>query len=149
MCQRSQDGIEHIVKVFTDVLCQEAQHEVAVLLQQRILAPVMAVGLGISQVLGTVQFDGEARFGTKQIHLHRSALVKGERELDIEPELAGGFRQRFEPAKQERFRGAAGAVGAFGVRAWRAGGANEQVGQRQVTAWNYRPESFGKELRGA
>jgi hypothetical protein len=55
--QRSLDRIQHPVEMFADILGEEAQHEVAVLLEQLILATIPAVRIDAFQVLPTVQFD--------------------------------------------------------------------------------------------
>jgi hypothetical protein len=55
--QRSLDRIQHQVEMFAHILREEAQHEVAVLLEQLILATIAAVRIDAFQVLPTVQFD--------------------------------------------------------------------------------------------
>ena len=49
MRQRSQDRVEDRIKLFADVLSQEPKHEIAVFLQQPVLAPVAAIGIGVGQ----------------------------------------------------------------------------------------------------
>jgi len=51
MDQRGEDGVENVVEVFPRVVRQEAQDEVPVLLQKRILSPVAPVGFGVRQML--------------------------------------------------------------------------------------------------
>ena len=46
-----QDGVQHAIKLFPQVLRQETQDQPAVLLQQRVLAPVATVGIGVGQVV--------------------------------------------------------------------------------------------------
>ncbi len=52
---RSQNRVEDQVEALPDVLGKEPQHEVAVLLEQQVLAAVTSVGVGISQMLGAVR----------------------------------------------------------------------------------------------
>jgi len=59
--QRPQDGVENIIEMYAHIFGQKPQHVIAVLLQQQILAPVAAVGIGIGQMLRTVQFDRHTR----------------------------------------------------------------------------------------
>ena len=61
--ERTQHRIEHEVEVLADVLCQKAQHEVVVLLEELVLAPIPAVRHGVREVLGAVQLDSDARIG--------------------------------------------------------------------------------------
>ena len=56
--------------MFAGILGQEAQHEVAVLLKQGVLAPVAAIRIRISQVLIAIRLDGPASLGTQEIDLH-------------------------------------------------------------------------------
>ena len=113
MRQSSQDGVEHRVEMLAHVFGQEPQDEVAVLLQQAVLAAIAAVGLGIGQVLPAVEFDGDARLGAQQIDFHLPPAVKGNRQLGVQAEPAGGFRQRLQPPVQERLGGTAAAVDAL------------------------------------
>ena len=46
----TEDGIEDVVEMLADILCQEPQDEVPVLLQQRVFAPVTAVGMRVIQM---------------------------------------------------------------------------------------------------
>ena len=51
MTERSRDGIEHVVQFLAHVFSQKTQHQIAVLLQQLIFAPVAAVRDRIRQML--------------------------------------------------------------------------------------------------
>ncbi len=50
MRQHAQDGVEDLV----DILGEEPQHEIAMLLEQRVFAPVPAMGAPVSQMLRVV-----------------------------------------------------------------------------------------------
>jgi hypothetical protein len=99
--QGSQDSVESLVEAFADVFGEEPQHQPPVLLKQRILPPVATVGVRVGQVLTAVQFDREAGFRTEQIHFHDAPPIEGDRKLNAEPELPGGFRESLKPAIQE------------------------------------------------
>ncbi len=77
--ERSQNGIEHPVKLRAHVLDKKAQDEVAVLLQQLVLAPVAAIGVRIRKMLSAVQLYRQARIGTEQIHLEHADRVECDR----------------------------------------------------------------------
>jgi hypothetical protein len=64
--QRSQDRIEYQVEMFAHILGEEAQDEVAVLLEQLILATIPAVRIDAFQVLPTVQFDRDTQHASDQ-----------------------------------------------------------------------------------
>jgi len=49
MNERSQDGVKNMVQVFAGILCQEAQYEISILLQQGIFPPMPAASLGIGE----------------------------------------------------------------------------------------------------
>ncbi len=66
------------VEFLADVFCKEPQDEVAVLLQQLVLAAVATVRNGIRQVLRAIQLHGDARVGTQEIDLQRARAVEGE-----------------------------------------------------------------------
>ena len=77
MCQSAENSVEHIVEMFADVLSEESQHDVAIFLKQHVLAPVATIGLGISQMLASVNLNRDARFRIKKIHFHVSHPSKG------------------------------------------------------------------------
>ena len=60
MGECTQDSIEDRVQIFPQIFSQETQDKITVLLQQLILAPVASVGVGIGEMLGPVNFDGQA-----------------------------------------------------------------------------------------
>jgi hypothetical protein len=59
--QRPQNPIEHRVEFLSQVLGEIAQDEIAVLLQQLILASIAAVRDGVREMLTAIDFDDEAR----------------------------------------------------------------------------------------
>src|SRR5699024_3754585 len=63
MCHRPQNRVQDDVELLADVLGEEAQHQIAVLLQQLILAQIAPVRDGIAEVLSAIQLDGDARRG--------------------------------------------------------------------------------------
>ena len=75
------------------VLGEESQHEIAVLLEQDVFAPVAAIGVGVGQVLRTVQFDHDSQIPTEQIHFHSPAPIEGDGQLDIQVEPSVRFGQ--------------------------------------------------------
>ena len=58
----------------------------------------------ISKML-CVKFDGDPSFGMKQIDFHLPVGIEWNRQLGIEAELSGGFRQRFQPPVEKRLGG--------------------------------------------
>lgn len=69
MAQIPEDVIEHRVQFFADVFGQEAEHEVAVLLQQLVLAAAPTVRRRIAEMLRAIDLNGEACVRTQQIDL--------------------------------------------------------------------------------
>ena len=63
MRQRSDNPVQNLIETLSHVFRQEAQHEVAVLLQQNVLPPVSPIGVGVIQILATIQFDRYPRRG--------------------------------------------------------------------------------------
>jgi hypothetical protein len=59
--QRTKDGVEDGIETLHHILREEPQHEPAIFLQELVLAPVPAIGLGVSQVLITVDLDRDCR----------------------------------------------------------------------------------------
>ena len=70
----AEDGIECDVQMLAEVLGKEAQDKAAVLLEQRILATVAAVGGGIGQVLRAVDLDGDLQLRAEQVDLDADDL---------------------------------------------------------------------------
>ena len=79
-------------QVLADVLGEEAQHEVAVLLQQLVLSPVATIRDGIREVLSAVEFDRYTRVGAQQI-VQGSEAVEWDRERHAGTE-AGGIHEQ-------------------------------------------------------
>ena len=61
--ERSQNGIEHRVQFLAHVFGKEAQHEIAVLLQHLILAPVAPIRDWIREMLRAVEFHRDTCVG--------------------------------------------------------------------------------------
>lgn len=61
MAYRTQDGIENKVKRFAHVFRKEAQHQITVLLQQLVFAPIAAVRDRICQMLSRVHEEARER----------------------------------------------------------------------------------------
>jgi hypothetical protein len=61
-----QDGIEHSIELLAHVLGEKAQDEVAVLLQELILAPVPAIRVRIREMLGAVELNDQPRIREEQ-----------------------------------------------------------------------------------
>lgn len=77
------NGVENAVEVFARILGKESQNGVAMALKERILAAVPPVGLRVTEMLGAVEFDHEARVGAKEVHFHGSVLVEGKGKLRV------------------------------------------------------------------
>src|SRR6266566_8372317 len=59
--QRPLDRVQHHVEILAHIFGKKAQHEIAVLLEQLILAAVSAIRIGTFQMLRAIQFDYNAR----------------------------------------------------------------------------------------
>jgi hypothetical protein len=81
--QRSLDRVEYQVEMFAHILGEEAQDEIAVLLEQLIPATIPAVRIDAFQVLPAVQLDRDTRIAAQQINLHPAPIVEWDRELGI------------------------------------------------------------------
>ena len=101
--------------MLADVLGEEPQHEVAVLLQQQVLATVATVGVRIGQMLAPSSFDGHTRIGAQQIHFHLSPAVEGNRQLGIQAEPTRSSGKRLQPAVEKRLGRTPRTLGAFGI----------------------------------
>jgi hypothetical protein len=51
MGQRSEDPVQHFIQALSNVFGEESKHEIAILLQQNILAPVATVRFGAGKML--------------------------------------------------------------------------------------------------
>ena len=76
MAQRPQNSIEYRIQVPGHVLGQKAEHQIAVLLEQLVLAPVASVGQRIRQMLWTIDFNDESRRRAQQIDFHARKTVE-------------------------------------------------------------------------
>ena len=70
--ERSQDGVEHQVQFLAHVFGKEAQHQIAILLQHLILAPVAPVRDRIREMLRAVEFHRHTRVGAEEIDFQSS-----------------------------------------------------------------------------
>jgi hypothetical protein len=59
------DRVQYRIEMFTDVFCEKTQNEIAGLLEQPILPAIAAIGFGVVEVLGAIQFDGDAGLGAQ------------------------------------------------------------------------------------
>ena len=55
-----QDGIQNLIEILTNVFGKEAEDQIAVFLQQSILATITPVCIRVAQMLATIQFDRDA-----------------------------------------------------------------------------------------
>jgi len=55
MRQHAENRIQHIIQLDADILNRKPQHEVAVFLQQSVLASITAVGVFVGEVLTAVE----------------------------------------------------------------------------------------------
>src|SRR5262245_48979331 len=125
--KHSQDRIEHSVQVLAYVLGKEAQHEVAVFLQQLVLPPIATVRDRIREVLSAIEFDCQARVSAKQIDFKGSEAVEWDRQRRVETEPSIGFVQCVQSPIEERLGCASCARRTFGVFGHCAGGVHEQT----------------------
>ena len=132
MNKHSLDCIQDLIEVLADVFRQEAQHEIALLLQEVVLVPVQAVSLGIGQVVRTIQLNRQARLGAEQVHLHPALAAKGYGQRDIQLEPSGCLWDRFQAAVKEGFRRTPGPAGSYRTGRWRRHGTDKQLCQRHV-----------------
>lgn len=74
--EHSEDGIEYPIGLLARVRGEEAQDEVAILLQERVLAPVPPIRLGSPEMLAAIERNDQARLRAKEVHLERAGRVK-------------------------------------------------------------------------
>ena len=124
--ERSQNGALHPVQLLAHVLGKKAQHEVAVFLQQQVLAAVAAVGGWIGKMLVAIDFHGDAGVRSvvaQKIDFHLSLAIESDRQHGVEAETSPRLRQGLEAAVQEglvraRARSAPSASDASGRATW-------------------------------
>ena len=98
-----------------DIFCQEPQHEIAIFLQEHVLAPVAAICLGVPDAVPRPARSQSAT-RNKQIHFHPAPAVERNRQLGIQTEPSGGIRQRFQAAIKKCLGRTPGTIGPFGIR---------------------------------
>jgi hypothetical protein len=74
-----QDRIEHGVQFLAHILGKKAQHEIAVLLKQLVLAPIATIRDRIREVLSAIEFDNKPRVGAQQVDFKCSDAVERDR----------------------------------------------------------------------
>jgi hypothetical protein len=84
--ERPQDRIQHQVQFLSRVLRKKAQYEVAVLLEQLILAPVTAVGDRIREMLGTIQLHRDTGIRAQKVDFQSGASTPSLTSLCTLPE---------------------------------------------------------------
>ena len=98
--QDAQDGVEDGVQLAADVFGKKPEDEVAVLLEQPVLATVPSIGGGIRQVLRAIQFEGEARVGTEEVDLERPGAIERESAVRVfsanRPAVSGSDSRRLK-----------------------------------------------------
>ena len=134
MSHGAQDGVEGVVEVFADVVGEQAENEIAVLLEERVFGAVGAVGVGVVEVLRAVNFDGEVKGGTEQIDFHVGIAAESNGEADVELEAIASGGEGLKSAVEEGFAGAAGAGFALGTGLDGACGVYEQVTEVGIDA---------------
>lgn len=133
---------------------KKAQNEIAVLLQQLILATVASIRVPIGKMLRPVQLDGQARSGAQQVHFERSAAVKGNRQPLVEAETSLRLRQSLQSSEKESFGRAARAVRTLRVRVNCSSYMKEQARERRIHTIAHEPLhaariiSFPDRIRG-
>jgi hypothetical protein len=91
-----QDRIEHSVQVLAYVLGKQAQHEVAVLLQQLVLPPVATIRDRVREVLSAIEFDRQTRVSAQQVDFECSEAVERNRQRHVDTEASIGLLQRVQ-----------------------------------------------------
>ena len=57
--KRSQDGVQNRIKALAKIFGKETQHEISMLLKQRVLASVPSIRFGVREMLSAVQLDDQ------------------------------------------------------------------------------------------
>src|SRR5262245_20140753 len=132
--KHSQNRIEHGIQVFAYVLGKEAQHEVAVLLQQLVLPPIATVRNRIRKVLSTIEFDCQTRVSAQQVDFERSQAVERNWQHHVDAEASTGLCQRIQSPVEERLGCTSRPRCALGIFRHRARSVHEQARQRRIDA---------------
>lgn len=90
--ERPQNCIEHQVQFPAHVFSKKTQNQVAVLLQQLILAAITTVCDGIREMLAAVQLHSHAGIGTQKVDFECSETVQCDRQRSVDAETALGLR---------------------------------------------------------
>lgn len=96
MDESRQNGVQNVIEPFARILGQKSQNEVSILLQHCVFPSVASVRFGVSQMLGSIQFHYQTRILAKEVDLHPASGIKGNRQLRVQPEAPGCFRQCFK-----------------------------------------------------
>src|SRR6185503_3704033 len=91
VAQRSQNRIEYHVQFLAHVFGKEAQHQVAALLQQLILATVATIRDRIRKMLGAIQLHRHTRISTVEVHFQLSEAIKRDRQRHVDAETSLGL----------------------------------------------------------
>ena len=92
MADCSQYAVEHDVQFLAHVFGKEPQHQIAVLLQHLILAPIASIRDRIGEVLSAIQLHCNPRIGAEQIHFQPPETIEGDRQIGIEAEAVPRLR---------------------------------------------------------
>ena len=130
----AQNRVEYGVELLADILGQEAENDVPVLLQELIFAAVSPVRDGVSQVLNSVEFNGNLGVSAQKIDFERAEPVERDGETRVQLETVPSLRQRVETPIQERFGGASRSRSALGIGRRKPRNVHEQTGERTVDA---------------
>ncbi len=82
--------------MLADIFGKESEDQIAVLLKQGIFTTISPVGVCVTQMLATVQFDGDSRWRAKQINLHATPAIEWNRQFCIQTKLSVRCGQGFE-----------------------------------------------------
>jgi hypothetical protein len=88
MTECPQDRLEHHVQFPAHIFRKEAQHQVAVLLQQLVLASVATVRDRIREMLRAVQLHRHTGISTQEIHFQLSKTIERDRQHGVDAEAA-------------------------------------------------------------
>ena len=85
-------------------------------------------------MLGTIQFQGEARIGTEKIDLQRASTIEGDRQWLVQREATSGLGKRLQAPVEKRLRRAPSPREPVGVGHNGASGVHEELSQRTIDA---------------
>ena len=87
----SKDRIKHCIESPAHVRREEPQHQVAMFLEQQVLAPIAAIRVFAVEMLRSVHLDRHTGVNTEQVDFHAAGTVEWDWQRGIETESASRF----------------------------------------------------------